>query len=222
MTLVSSPSAQHLCLELLIGSWATPFPGIRLGTKRPGPGPSLVGGLPGPKGPSGVGVSFPFLAGLLQVFSNVPQSPQSWVTPRRNPGSGAWRTGFGWGWLPVVTPSAPWSVQWVSSARPHGTLGISLKVETGDSRLTVALPGGGTCSTLPPADLCAAGSSAGWPPWQSGPGAQLPVVLLMFSFCLSDASPLNYLPREFGLLHLWFWQGLHTNVLPWWSLSRLR
>lgn len=74
----------------------------------------------------------------------------------------------------------------------------------------------------PPADLRGAVSSVGRSPWQSRPRAQLPVVLLTFSFCLSDASPLNYSPREFGLLHLWFWQGLHTNVLPWWSLSHLR
>lgn len=44
-----------------------------------------------------------------------------------------------------------------------------------------------------------------------GPAA---LILLVFSFCLSDASPLNYLPREFGLLHLWFWQGLHTDFCP--------
>lgn len=44
--------------------------------------------------------------------------------------------------------------------------------------------------------------------------------MVFFFFGLSDASLLNYLPREFGLLHLWFWQGLHTSVLPWWSLNQ--
>lgn len=60
---------------------------------------------------------------------------------------------------------------------------------------------------LHPADACRVESGVGWPPWQSRPRAQLPLILLMFSFCLSDASLLNYLPREFGLLHLWFGKG---------------
>lgn len=67
---------------------------------------------------------------------------------------------------------------------------------------------------LHPADPCGVVSGLGCPPWQSWPGAQLPLISLMFSFCLPDASLLNYLPGEFGLLHLWFWQGLHTDFCP--------
>lgn len=58
-----------------------------------------------------------------------------------------------------------------------------------------------------------------WPALQSWRGLaalHLVDVFLSFFFGLSDASLL----REFGLLYLWFWQGLHTNVLPWWSLNQ--
>ena len=115
---------------------------------------------------------------------------------------------------------------------PQGMLGSSLMMKTG--RLLACRGFAGLCGSLlmavewahphPPRPVWGTEQPVGEGsvPGRAGPGAQLPVILLMFSFCFSDASPLNYLPREFGLLHLWFWQGLHTNVLPWWSFSHLR
>lgn len=218
-----------------MGPLATPFLGFGL-RNISGPGPSPVGGLPWPRGAQVVGVGSGLPAGHWQVFSNALMPPVLGNRQRTlvlEPGS----QGFGGAdcWcvqLSAVTSSVSWSVQWVLGAPPHGMLGDSFKVNTGSwltvgFRGPVALLDGGSrvgpwSGQIPSCRPVWGGERRRVAPLAEPAQAQLPVLLLMFSFCLSDASRLNYLPREFGLLHLWFWQGLHTNVLPWWSLSHLR
>lgn len=167
---------------------------------------------------------FGFLAGHLQVFRKALDNTRfvEAGAVAKEPWFWSQRPGFGGA---AVMSSVCWSVQWVSKALSPGHVG---RLRRGTDRILAGSglvgprgsPGWGNplwgpeVGRPPPCRPVWGGERRRVASLAEPAGGPAALVLLVFSFCLSDASLLNYLPREFGLLHLWFWQGLHTDFCP--------